>query len=73
VRASERASLSLWIHAVRRYAPRQFVALVGRRDPCKVMALLANVIKVAQFTTIAAASDWSGLYKLSLLQVSRGA
>jgi hypothetical protein len=33
------------------------------------MALLANVIKVAQFTTIAAASDWSGLYKLSLLQV----
>jgi methylene-fatty-acyl-phospholipid synthase len=38
--------------------PASWVALVAPADPCVVMARVAHAIKVAQFATFAACTDW---------------
>lgn len=46
--------------------PAQFRKLVSPRDPCQAMASVANVIKLAQFVTLALATNWSAAASMPL-------
>jgi methylene-fatty-acyl-phospholipid synthase len=48
--------------------PEQFRKLAGARDPCQAMASVSNVIKLAQFTTVVAATNWAAVQHMPLWQ-----
>lgn len=58
------AASSIWYTWVW-HRPNEFKKLVSPEDPCKVMALYANILKVIQISSICVCTDWSIMTKLA--------